>query len=69
MEVSVLNIKGEDTGKKVVLNDAIFGIEALLANSSVRRVVAVLAVATSSLLFSVEVVACSALVLVTTGSN
>ena len=27
MEVSVLNIKGEDTGKKVVLNDAIFGIE------------------------------------------
>ena len=27
MEVSVLNIKGEDTGKKVALNDAIFGIE------------------------------------------
>ena len=27
MEVSVLNIKGEDTGKKVVLHDAIFGIE------------------------------------------
>ena len=27
MEVTVLNIKGEDTGKKVVLNDAIFGIE------------------------------------------
>ena len=27
MEVSVLNIKGEDTGKKVVLNDTIFGIE------------------------------------------
>ena len=27
MEVYVLNIKGEDTGKKVVLNDAIFGIE------------------------------------------
>ncbi len=27
MEVSVLNIKGEDTGKKVVLNDAIFNIE------------------------------------------
>ena len=27
MEVSVLNIKGEDTGKKLVLNDAIFGIE------------------------------------------
>jgi large subunit ribosomal protein L4 len=27
MEVSVLNIKGQDTGKKVVLNDAIFGIE------------------------------------------
>ena len=26
MEVSVLNIKGEDTGRKVVLNDAIFGI-------------------------------------------
>ncbi len=27
MEVSVYNIKGEDTGKKVDLNDAIFGIE------------------------------------------
>lgn len=27
MEVSVLNIKGEDTGRKISLNDAIFGIE------------------------------------------
>lgn len=27
MEVSVLNIKGEDTGRKVTLNDAVFGIE------------------------------------------
>ena len=27
MEVSVFNIKGEDTGKKVVLKDEIFGIE------------------------------------------
>lgn len=27
MEVSVYNIKGEDTGRKVILNDAIFGIE------------------------------------------
>jgi large subunit ribosomal protein L4 len=27
MEVSVYNIKGEDTGKKIELNDAIFGIE------------------------------------------
>lgn len=27
MELSVLNIKGEDTGKKVQLNDDIFGIE------------------------------------------
>ena len=27
MEVSVLNRKGEDTGKKVALNEAIFGIE------------------------------------------
>ncbi|HOF97858.1 MAG: 50S ribosomal protein L4 [Paludibacteraceae bacterium] len=27
MELSVLNIKGEDTGRKVSLNDAIFGIE------------------------------------------
>ena len=27
MEVSVLNIKGEDTGKKVTLTDSIFGIE------------------------------------------
>ena len=26
MEVSVLNIKGQDTGKKVVLNDAVYGI-------------------------------------------
>lgn len=27
MELSVLNIKGEDTGRKVALNDAIYGIE------------------------------------------
>lgn len=27
MEVSVLNIKGEDTGRKVVLNNSVFGIE------------------------------------------
>lgn len=27
MEVSVLNIKGQETGKKVVLNDSIYGIE------------------------------------------
>ncbi len=27
MEISVLNIKGEDTGRKVVLNDSVFGIE------------------------------------------
>lgn len=27
MEVSVLKITGEDTGRKVVLNDAVFGIE------------------------------------------
>ena len=27
MEVSVLNIKGEDTGRKVTLNDSAFGIE------------------------------------------
>lgn len=27
MEISVFNIKGEDTGRKVSLNDAIFGIE------------------------------------------
>lgn len=27
MELSVLNIKGEDTGRKVVLSDAVFGIE------------------------------------------
>lgn len=26
MELSILNIKGEDTGKKVSLNDAVFGI-------------------------------------------
>jgi len=27
MEVSVFNIKGEDTGRKIVLNDTVFGIE------------------------------------------
>ena len=27
MELSILNLKGEDTGRKVSLNDAIFGIE------------------------------------------
>lgn len=27
MELNVLNIKGEETGKKVTLNDAVFGIE------------------------------------------
>lgn len=27
MELSILNINGEDTGRKVTLNDAIFGIE------------------------------------------
>lgn len=27
MELSVYNIKGQDTGKKVTLNDAVFGIE------------------------------------------
>ena len=27
MDLAVYNIKGEDTGKKVVLNDAVFGIE------------------------------------------
>jgi large subunit ribosomal protein L4 len=27
MELNILNVKGEDTGRKVTLNDAIFGIE------------------------------------------
>lgn len=27
MELSVFNIKGEDTGRKVVLDDSIFGVE------------------------------------------
>lgn len=27
MELSVLNIKGEDTGRKVVLSDAVYGVE------------------------------------------
>ena len=27
MELSIMNMAGKDTGKKVVLNDAIFGIE------------------------------------------
>ncbi|MDA3905796.1 MAG: 50S ribosomal protein L4 [Bacteroidales bacterium] len=27
MEIAVLNISGKDTGKKIVLNDAVFGVE------------------------------------------
>ena len=27
MELSVLNIKGEDTGRKIALSDAVFGAE------------------------------------------
>ncbi len=27
MELNILNIKGEDTGRKISLNDAVFGIE------------------------------------------
>ena len=27
MEVNVYNIKGEDTGRKITLNESIFGIE------------------------------------------
>ena len=27
MELSILNMAGKETGKKIVLNDAIFGIE------------------------------------------
>ena len=27
MEINVLNIKGQETGRKVTLNEAIFGIE------------------------------------------
>ena len=27
MEVSVLNINGQETGRKVTLNEAIFGVE------------------------------------------
>ena len=27
MELSVLNINGQETGRKVTLNDAVFGIE------------------------------------------
>ena len=38
MEVSVYNIKGEDTGRKVVLNDAIFGVEYDVAHSSAETV-------------------------------
>ena len=30
MEISVLNIKGEDTGRKVTLNESIFGIDHVL---------------------------------------
>ena len=34
MEVNVYNIKGEDTGRKITLNESIFGIE----RSEERRV-------------------------------
>ena len=27
MEINVLNIKGENTGRKVTLNESVFGIE------------------------------------------
>ena len=37
MEVSVLNIKGQETGRKVTLNEAIFGIEPVRVQLSLRR--------------------------------
>ena len=72
MEVNVLNIKGEETGKKVTLNDAIFAIEPndhaiyldvkqYMANQRqaslvVRRVAAALVVVISTLQFWLVVV-------------
>ena len=44
MEVSVLNINGQETGRKVALNDAIFGIE----SSDARKAAAALVVVTST---------------------
>ena len=35
MEVNVLNIKGEDTGRKVTLNESIFGIEPKIGRAHV----------------------------------
>lgn len=33
MEVNVLNIKGEETGRKVTLNESIFGITRMITLS------------------------------------
>ena len=78
MEVSVLNIKGQETGRKVTLNEAIFGIEpndhvlyldVLLASLVVRRVAAVPVMVISTLHCSVVVAAYSVRHLATMDSN
>ena len=37
MEVSVLDIKGQETGRKVALNDAVFGIEPNIDDKGTKR--------------------------------
>ena len=74
MEVSVLNIKGQETGRKVTLNDAIYGIEPndhviYLDVKLVRRVAAVPVMVTSTLRCCVVVPACSVPHPVTTASS
>ena len=64
MEVSVYNVKGEDTGRKVVLDDAVFGIEPNdHAIYLAVRAVAEHVVGTLTLLYSWEELVCSGLVL------
>ena len=72
MEVSVLNIKGQETGRKVTLNEAIFGIEPndhVLYLEVVRRAAAVRVMVISTLRCSVVVVAYSVPHPVTMASN
>ena len=65
MEINVLNIKGQETGRKVTLNESIFGIEREVsmpvqpASSDARRVAAVPVTVISTHLCCAVVVACS----------
>ena len=75
MELAVYNIKGEDTGRKVTLNDEIFAIAepnehaVYLDVKQFRRVAAVPVTVTSSLRCSMVVVASSVPVPATTASS